>query len=212
LALLSLKMRFRYDSRESGRVGGVKRFFACVLLLLAAAAGAQERVEREFPSPDGGFVIRYSGMDRFGEGAFSFERDGKTVELLKSYLRYGPMVNWLSDRYAEIKVPTGSPDSGSYVFDRDRSVLSKWYSLPIAIDANGSYIACLDDEGILVFEIFSGRLVRTIPVPGLEPLSFLVFCSPKGEFIDSNAFRLEWWNPDEKTQKKLEVPIAPEAP
>lgn len=190
----------------------MKNGIAYVLLILAAAVGAQEAVEREFASPDGGFVIRYAGMDRFGEGVFSFERDGKTVELLKGYLRYGPMVNWLSDRYAEIKVPTGSPDTGSYVFDRDRGILSKRYSLPIAIDPNGLYVACLDDGRILVFDIFSGALARTIPLPALEPLSFLVFCSPKGAILDSRLFRLEWRNPDEKADKEIEVSLLPEGP
>jgi hypothetical protein len=195
-----------------GGGGGMKRLAVFAFMILAAGLGAQEAMEAEFPSPDGGFVIRYSGADHFGEGAFSYEREGASVEILRSYLRYGPMVNWLSDRYAEIKVPTGSPDSGSYVFDRDRGLLSKWYSLPIAIDGNGAYIACLEDARVLVFDIFSGRLAREIPLPGLEPLSFLVFCSPKGEIVDSRLFRLSWRNPTEKREKSLESPIALELP
>ena len=176
----------------------------CLLLLVPALAAASDaRIDRTFKSPDGSCSLRYVGAER-GEGTWEHVGASGARRVYSGYHRYGPIVSWVSNDVAEIRLPSGSPIYTSFFYDCARRRLSPEYLLPIAVDATRGTVATLDDEAVRFFSLFTQQPVHAEQVPRLEPAGFLVFCEPKAQFRGDGSFFLRYTCPQQPL-KTLEV-------
>ena len=180
----------------------MKTFLLILLLLISQSAFAQEedKLNLVFSSPDKSCVLRYKGADR-GIGGYYHILENGEKPIYKGYFRYGPIVNWISNKVAELRIPSGSPNYNSYFYNCESKKLSPEYMLPIASDAAHGVVATLDLETIIFYKLFTETIIYKMHVPHLEPMGFLVFCEPKARFEPNGTFVLEYKCPHQQIKK-----------
>jgi hypothetical protein len=118
-----------------------------------------EIVEIIFVNHISGNEIYYTGAYYRGEGIFWINSHGNKAEILKTSVRYGPMVKWHGNNIAEIYIPTGSPFRHSYFYDFRDNTLSPPISFPIYYDIENDYIIAVRDGGLDLYD-FKNAAIR----------------------------------------------------
>jgi hypothetical protein len=112
-----------------------------------------EIVEILFVNPISGNEIYYTGAYYRGEGIFWINSNGNKAEILKTYIRYGPMVKWHGNNIVEIYIPIGSPFRHSYFYDFRDDTLSPPVNFPIYYDIENDYIIAVRDGGLDLYDL-----------------------------------------------------------
>lgn len=174
----------------------IKIILLLIFLFLCQIVTAQDEgnINSIFSSPDKSCSLRYKGKYR-GVGSYYHILKKGEKRVYKGYFRYGPIVNWVSDKVAELRIPSGSPNYNSFFYDCEHNKLSAEYMLPIAADAKFGEVATLDLEAIRFYKLFRNKLTYKLHLPRLEPMGFLVFCKPDARFDRNGTFILDYQCP-----------------
>jgi len=170
---------------------------ACQFALLLFAsfpshAWDDERViDETFVSPNGMYAIRFEGSYR-GEGAYFLKTESGESEILRRYVHYGPQLTWISDEIAELTFGCGSPCWEGYYYDAAERQLSPEYSMPLAASASGRLVVSIEDDGLAVREMISGRTLATHEMDTGAWAGLLVFCDPHFHFQSYREFRYSY--------------------
>jgi hypothetical protein len=144
----------------------------------------------EFASPDLSCRLLYHGYSNHGEGTFFDVSHGKKESVLKTYLRLGPDVNWITNSIAEVFVSEGSPAYHSYYYDCVSHRTSPSYFLVITFDPKDKLVATLDTDGIDFYKLFSDKPFHQVKVPDFDTLAFFD-CDNDSAFKGPGLFHLQ---------------------
>jgi len=180
----------------------MKKFLLILLLVIPQTVFAQEEnnLNLVFSSPDKPCVLRYRGPNR-GIASYYHLLENGEKPIYEGDFYDGPILIWISNKVAELRIPSGSPNYNSYFYDCETKKLSPEYMLPIAADAANGVVATLDLEEIILYKLFTKTIIYKMLVPQLEPMGFLVFCEPNARFEPNGTFILEYKCPDQPIKK-----------
>jgi len=116
-------------------------------------------VVKIFVNPTSKNEMYYTGAYYRGEGLFWINLQGNEIEILKTYVRYGPMIKWHGENIAELYIPTGSPFRHSYFYDFRDNKLSPAVYFPIYYDIENDYIIAVRDGGVDLYD-FKNIVIR----------------------------------------------------
>jgi hypothetical protein len=111
--------------------------------------------------------------------------------ILEEYLKYGPLVKFLSNNIVELKVPTGSPNYHCYYYSFEGNKISHSFNLPIAYDITNNLVAVLDMYSLKIYDVFTKKEKYSFEDDLIEPMSLLVFGNPEAKFI-GNKFLVKY--------------------
>lgn len=176
----------------------VKKIFliSFVLLFLSKITfpDSEETLNIIIRSPDKSCTLRYKGRQE-GQASYYRVENNTEKEIYKGNFRYGPIVNWISNSFAELRIPSGSPNYNSYFYDCLGKKLSPNYSLPLSADPVQKIVATMDMEEIIFWDLYKETVLYRKPVPNLEPMTFLIFCKPDAHFKQDGTFILKYHCP-----------------
>jgi len=180
----------------------MKKFLLILLLLSPQTVFAQgeNNLNLLFSSPDKSCVLRYRGASR-GIATYYHLLENGEKPIYEGDFYYGPIVIWISNMVAELRIPFGSPNYNSYFYDCKSKKLSPEYMLPIAADTANGVVATLDLEAIVFYKLFTKTIIHEMHVPHIEPMGFLVSCEPNARFEPNGIFVLEYKCPDQPIKK-----------
>ena len=112
-----------------------------------------------FENPQSGATLFYRGQER-GSGVFFLRENGAETIILKTSLRYGPMIIWHGEQIAEIYIPTGSPFRHSYIYDFSDGFLSQPFNFVIYVDPDYNTLIGVDDGCLVLYDARSGSEVK----------------------------------------------------
>ncbi len=182
-------------------VNKMKKYLFILLLIIPQVVFAQQEdnLDLTFSSPEKSCILKYKG-ERRGTGSYYHILGNGETQIYKGYFHYGPIVKWVSNNVAELRMPSGSPNYNSYFYDCQSNIMSPEYMLPIAADTVNGTVATLDEAAIIFFKLFTKNIVYKRQVPNLEPMGFLVFCEPKARFDQNGTFILNYKCPNQSTK------------
>ena len=143
----------------------MNKLFYIVLFLISSSIFSQENtindlsvewdaiVKTVFYNLENRNEIHYIGAIYRGEGTFWIILNGERVDILKTEIRYGPIVKWHGLNIAEIFIPTGSPNSHSYFYDFRDNTLSHLINFPLYYDVVNDFIIVLREEGLDLYDM-----------------------------------------------------------
>jgi hypothetical protein len=180
----------------------MKKFLLILVLLIPQTAFAQgeNNLNLLFSSPDKSCVLRYKGASRGIASYYHLLENGEKL-IYEGDFSYGPMVIWISNKVAELRIPSGSPNYNSYFYNCESNKLSPEYMLPVAADTANGVVATLDLETIIFYRLFTKTIIHKMHVPRLEPMGFLVSCEPNARFEPNGTFILEYKCPEQPIKK-----------
>jgi hypothetical protein len=143
-----------------------------LLLILWSHNVFGEDYKQEFVSPDKSCRILYVGASDHGEGTFYDTSNGKKTKILKEYVRVGPQINWLGNSLAELFFSEGSPAYHSEFYDCKEKRISPSYFLSIALEQKTRVVAELNDEEIVLYDLFSKKEFYRAKAPGVGLISY----------------------------------------
>lgn len=145
-----------------------KHFLLILLLFIKVDFLYADNATIVFDSPNKINKIIYIGEEYRGEGAFYLQKDDVTkFEILKTNIRYGPMINWFGDNFAEIFIPTGSPFNHSFLYDIKNKKLSGSIDNVLNVFPDENIVINSDWECFIVHRINDGKNLQIIKIPGV---------------------------------------------
>jgi hypothetical protein len=128
----------------------------------------------------------YEGASGHGEGTF-FDLTNNKSEVHTGYFRYGPIVNWLSNSLAEIKIPTGSPNYHSNYYNCKTRQTSPPYSMPIAVNVNSGVVATIEQGAINFFHLNNQVPFYTHTMSELGLAEYFIYCNSEAYFESTSS-------------------------
>jgi len=132
-----------------------------------------ETVEIIFVNPISRNEIYYTGAYYRGEGLFWINLHGNETEILRTYLRYGPMIKWHGENIVEIYIPTGSPNRHSYFYNYRYNILSSSINFPIYYDVANDIIIAIEHWGLDLYSIKNTDIIRTFNFEESIPVLYI---------------------------------------
>lgn len=152
-------------------------------------AWAQENYS--FISPDSSTTI-FVRVDSSNFAEYYINDENGEKKIFERNLRYEPMVSWIDNNYAEFFLPTGSPNYTKVFYSKKLNTVSDDFPLAINFDSESTLVATLDFDKINFHRAFGDSLITDLEIPGLEPISFLVFCNHSSSFNKNGLYEFSY--------------------
>lgn len=165
------------------------RIITLSLLILLSPIIYAADYKKVFVSPDNKCSIKYEGATYRGEGSF-YDITDKKLTIYNGYLRYGPIINWVSNYIAEVKIPTGSPNYHSYFYNCRSQSLSPRFNLAIAVNSSGTILATLEQGFVNFHHIDSEEAFYRVETPNTGIAEYFIFCESRAHFETDTLFKL----------------------
>jgi len=140
-----------------------------------------------------GYKIIYIGSENHGSGIFYSINNNNREIILEYYFRYDPRIIWHGEHIAEIIIPSGSPNTGSFYFNLNENILSEYYSFPMYYDVENNYVLIWGEEDFELYDIETNELIRNYNNRRNAGLDVLwPFIGWYIEKINNNTIKLYW--------------------
>jgi len=179
---------------------------ASLIILFFSNQVLADSYRQKFASKDNSCQILYQGAPDHGDGIFYDISSGKRKEILKEYVRVGPMINWIDNSLAELFFSEGSPAYHSEYYDCKSHRLSPSYSMVIAVEPKSKLIAAMDIEGVSFFKNFDEKPFYKAKTPDIDFVEYFN-CDSDAEFEKLNVLRIKMKCGKEKAvDKTIQIP------